>query len=132
MALFKTTDHIQDLTDNLRAYIDSSTEYYKLDLFKKIMKGAVSLVNLLVIGSIFLVFLMFISVAVAISIGESLDSMSSGYFIVSGFYLVVFILIVLFGKSLIRKNVLKKYSKIFFNEPTQDDVLEDEFKHITE
>ena len=91
MSFSRITDNVHELTDNIHAYIESSIEYYKLDLFKKMMKGAVSLVKLLVIGSIFLVFLLFLSVAVAISIGESMESMSTGYYIVGGFYFLVFI-----------------------------------------
>ncbi|MEH6408078.1 MAG: phage holin family protein [Leeuwenhoekiella sp.] len=132
MSFSKITDNIHELTTNLQDYIDSSTEYYKLDLFKKMMKGAVSLVKLLVIGSIFLVFLLFISVAVAISIGESMEHVSTGYYIVSGFYLVVFILFVIFGGPFITKQLLKKYSAIFFNESTQDEVLDEELKNLTD
>tara|TARA_R110002020_G_scaffold288220_3_gene503697 strand:- start:800 stop:1198 length:399 start_codon:yes stop_codon:yes gene_type:complete len=132
MAFTKITDNFHELTENIHTYLESSKEFYKLDLFKKMMKGAVALVKLLVIGSIFLVFLLFISVAVAISIGESLGQMSAGYYIVSGFYLLVFILFLIFGGPIIQTYMLKKYSKIFFNESTQEDVLDDEFKNLTE
>ena len=132
MSFSKITDNIHELTENIHDYIDSSTEYYKLDLFKKMMKGAVSLVKLLVIGSIFLVFLLFLSVAVAISIGESMESISSGYYIVGGFYFLVFILFLIFGGPFITKQLLKKYSAIFFNESTQEEVLDDEFKNLTQ
>ena len=96
------------------------------------MDGAVSLVNLMVSGSIFLIFILFISVGVAIVIGESLGSLSYGYFIVAGIYLLLFILYKLFGKPLITEIVLKKYSKVFFNDSTQEDVLDEEFKHLQE
>lgn len=132
MAFNKITDNFHELTENIHTYLESSREYYKLDLFKKMMKGAVSLVKLLVIGSIFLVFLLFISVAVAISIGESMGQISAGYYIVSGFYFVVFILFLIFGGPIIQTYILKKYSKIFFNESTQEEVLNDEFKNLTE
>ena len=130
MSIFNISEKINNLTTDIRAYIDSSTEYFKLDIFSKLMKGAVSLVNLLVIGSILLVFLLFISVAVAINIGEALESLSSGYYIVGGFYFLVLILLLIFGKPLITKIVLTKYSKIFFNENTQKEVLNDDLKHL--
>ncbi len=130
MSIFNISEKINTLTTDIRSYIDSSAEYYKLDIFGKLMKGAVSLVNLLVIGSIFLFFLLFISVAVAINIGEFMDSLSSGYYIVGGFYFIVLILLVIFGKPFIAKLVLSKYSKIFFNENTQQEVLDDDLKHL--
>ncbi len=132
MSIFNFSEHINKVSEDARKYLDSSLEYYKLDSFKKMMDGAVSLVNLMVSGSIFLIFILFISVGTAITIGESLDSLSSGYFIVAGIYLVIYIIYKLLGKSFITEIVLKKYSKVFFNESSQDDVLDDEFKKLQE
>ena len=132
MSIFNISEHINKVSDDAKKYLNSSLEYYKLDSFKKMMDGAVSLVNLMVSGSIFLIFILFISVGVAIVIGESLGSLSYGYFIVAGIYLLLFILYKLFGKPLITEIVLKKYSKVFFNDSTQEDVLDEEFKHLQE
>lgn len=132
MSIFNISEHISKVSDDAKKYLNSSLEYYKLDSFKKMMDGAVSLVNLMVSGSIFLIFILFISVGVAIIIGESLGSLSYGYFIVAGIYLLLFILYKLFGKPLITEIVLKKYSKVFFNDSTQEDVLDEEFKHLQE
>ena len=132
MSIFNISEHISKVSDDAKKYLNSSLEYYKLDSFKKMMDGAVSLVNLMVSGSIFLIFILFISVGVAIVIGESLGSLSYGYFIVAGIYLLLFILYKLFGKPLITEIALRKYSKVFFNDSTQEDVLDEEFKHLQE
>ena len=125
MSIFNISEHISKVSDDAKKYLNSSLEYYKLDSFKKMM-------DLMVSGSIFLIFILFISVGVAIVIGESLGSLSYGYFIVAGIYLLLFILYKLFGKPLITEIVLKKYSKVFFNDSTQEDVLDEEFKHLQE
>ena len=122
MSIFNISKHINVVADDAKKYLDSSIEYYKLDIFKKSMSGAVSLVNLLVMGSICVIFVLFISVGLAIIIGESLNSVSYGYFIMGGFYLLILLLYRTFGKPIITKIVLTKYSKIFFQED------EDEFK----
>ena len=132
MSIFNISEHISKVSDDAKKYLNSSLEYYKLDSFKKMMDGAVSLVNLMVSGSIFLIFILFISVGVAIVIGESLGSLSYGYFIVAGIYLVIYVLYKLFGKPFITEIVLRKYSKVFFNESSQEDVLDEEFKHLQE
>ena len=98
MSIFNISEHINNVSDDAKKYLNSSLEYYKLDSFKKMMDGAVSLVNLMVSGSIFLIFILFISVGVAITIGESLGSLSYGYFIVAGIYLLLYIIYKLFGK----------------------------------
>mgnify|MGYP006142570997 CR=1 FL=1 len=127
MSIFNISKHINTVADDAKKYLDSSIEFYKLDLFKKSMSGAVSLVNLLVTGSIFMIFILFVSVGLAIIIGESLGSVSYGYFIMGGFYLLVFLLYRTFGKPLITKIVLTKYSKIFFHD--DDDIqVSEQFK----
>lgn len=120
MSIFNISKHINAVSDDAKAYFESSIEYYKLDIFKKSMSGAVSLVNLLVTGSIFIIFILFISVGLAIIIGESLNSVSYGYFIMGGVYLLVFLLYRSFGKPFVTKIVLTKYSKIFFHEDEDD------------
>ena len=130
MSLFNISEHFNQLSADMQKYIESSIEFYKLDTFKKMMSASVSLVNLLVSGAILMIFLLFISVGAAIIIGEALGSLSYGYFIVAAVYLIVFILFKLFAKPLITKIVLRKYSKEFFNESTQSEVLREDLEKL--
>jgi hypothetical protein len=116
MAFGGITENIQNATDKTQEYINNTAEYYKLRLFKSSMKGAISLVNLLTIGSILLLILTFLSVGVAIWIGTALDSRSAGYFIVGGFYIVILILMVVFGRKSVEKYMLIKFSKLVFDD----------------
>ena len=131
MAFTKLTDHINNLNENIQAYVESMLEYYKLDAFKKITKFTSLLVKLLVIGSIFLFFLGFISVGLAFLIGNAIGSLSSGFFIVGGIYLIAFILFMIFGKPLIDKFILQKFSKLYFNSNKLEDVLDDPLEDET-
>ncbi|MFO7721523.1 MAG: phage holin family protein [Gillisia sp.] len=116
MAFEKLTNSIQDLNDNIRALAHSSGEYYKLDLYKKIIRGVIFLVNMMLIGFICLIVLLFLSIAVAITIGEAMGIPSAGYYIVGGFYLLSLIFIWVFGKDYIGKIILIKSSRTFFND----------------
>lgn len=116
MAFEKLTNSIKDLNDNIRALSHSSSEYYKLDLYKKIIRGVIFLVNMMLIGFIALIVLLFLSIAIAMTIGEALGIPSGGYYIVGGFYLLVLIFIWAFGKHYIRKIILIKSSRTFFND----------------
>ena len=64
MSIFNLSEHISKVSDDAKKYLNSSLEYYKLDSFKKMMDGAVSLVNLMVSGSIFLIFILFFLLAI--------------------------------------------------------------------
>lgn len=116
MAFEKLTNSIHDLNENVRDLAKSSAEYYKLDLYKKIIKGVISLVNMMLLGFICLIALFFISIALALGIGSAMGDASAGFYIVGGFYLLVFAFIWFFGKKPIEKIILIKSSRTFFND----------------
>ncbi|WP_037318250.1 phage holin family protein [Salegentibacter sp. Hel_I_6] len=116
MAFEKLSNSIDELKYNLKAFSHSNSEYYKLKFFKQAMKGAIGLVQGLLLG-IFLIFaLILISVAFAILISEAIGTPSSGYFIVGGFYFLVVLGILLFGRKPIEKYLLVKVSRKFFKD----------------
>lgn len=116
MAFEKLTNSIDDLKENIQAFKQSSAEYYKLSLYKGIVKGSISLVNALLMGFFGLFALLFLSIAVAVYLSNVLESPSAGYFIVGGFYLLLLILILVFGRKFIKKTILVKSSRSFFND----------------
>lgn len=117
MAFEEITQNLKELNENIKAFAKSSAEYYKLDLFDKTMKGATAAINGVAVA-FFLVFaLTFLSVAVAIVIGNWLESMSSGFFIVAGFYLLLGLFFLFFGSKIIAGAMLPGISKKFFKEP---------------
>lgn len=116
MAFEKLTNNLKGLTDNGQDYVKVTAEYYKLSFFKKGMKGMVGAANLGLRATFGLIFLLFISVGVAIVISESIGSASAGYFIVGGFYFLIFILVFAFAKKPLEKYLLEKYSKMAFSD----------------
>lgn len=116
MAFEKLSNSVHDLNNNVQAFMHSNAEYYKLKAFKQGMKGATSLVRFLVLGFLLSTAGIMISFALAIVISEAIGVPSSGYFIVGGTYLIIFVLIFIFGKEPIEKLVLKKFSKAVFND----------------
>tara|TARA_R110002072_G_scaffold7503_2_gene40425 strand:- start:167773 stop:168222 length:450 start_codon:yes stop_codon:yes gene_type:complete len=123
MPLSNLTDHLGETGNKIQEYIKSTAEYYKLRLFKNAMKFATSLINMLILGGIFMMFLIFISFGVAMWLGKIFESMLTGFFIVGVFYLVIFLLILFFGKSHIDKSILSKFSEL---------VVEDEEEKASE
>jgi ABC-type multidrug transport system fused ATPase/permease subunit len=116
MAFEKLSRSIDELNYNLKAFAHSNTEYYKLQFFKSAMKGAIGLVQGLLLGVFFIFALILVSVALAIVISEAIGTPSSGYFIVGGFYFLLFLLVLIFGKKPIEKLLLVKVSRKFFND----------------
>jgi hypothetical protein len=86
MAFKSLTDTLNSVTDKIEDFGISTAEYYKLRLFKSTMKGAVSLIHLLVYGSLFLFVLLFLSIGLAFWLGTFFESVYVGFLLVGAFY----------------------------------------------
>ena len=113
---FKTlSENLEDSGDKAQEYVKNTVEYYKLRTFKTVTKGAISLVNFLILGIILLLVLLFVSIGVALLLNNALDTSYAGYFIVAGFYIILIVLLVVFGKKPLERSLLIKFSDIFFD-----------------
>jgi hypothetical protein len=117
-------DHFYNLSQDTKDVIKNSIEFYRLDLFKK---TALSLVTggrfILKIGILVLV-LFFVSLGFAFLIGNKLGSVSYGFFIIGGFYIIVLIIVSIFGKKILEKPVFSFLNSIL----RSDNDLEEELK----
>lgn len=109
-------NNVDNLNDDVQSYVKKSFEYYKLDFYKKATKVMIAAIRMLLISSGALLVLFFISIAAAILIGEKMENLSYGFFIVGGFYLLTTLLIAIFGKKALERIILTSTSKIFFND----------------
>jgi uncharacterized membrane protein (DUF485 family) len=112
----KITDNVEDIQENLESYIKNSIDYHSLHIYKKTTRVLVSVLRLSLLGGVALLFLFFLSFGAAYLIGENIGNIGNGFFIVAGFYVFVFILVVIFGRRQLEKFVLKSTSKTFFND----------------
>ena len=113
---FKTlSENLEESGAKAQEYIKNTSEYYKLRTFKTVTKGAISLVNFLVLGIFLLLVLLFVSIGIALWLNNVLENSYAGYFIVAGFYIVIMLLLVIFGKKPIEKILLIKFSDMFFD-----------------
>ncbi|GER58648.1 phage holin family protein [Patiriisocius marinus] len=123
MAFKALSENIKISGEKTQEYLENTAEYYKLRLFKSSMKFTTSLVSMLVLGSIGLLFLAFVSVGIALMISRMIGFPSAGFFIVAGFYLIVLILIAIFGKKYIVKAMLSKFSDLIADEEEFSDTM---------
>lgn len=112
----KATNYVDQMQDNIQAYLHSTLEYYKLDLFKKLTKSTISISRVLLLGGIAFLIFTFLSFGIAFLIGEALGNNSYGFFIMGGFYILVFIIAYIFSRKKLEKTVIKSASKIFFDQ----------------
>lgn len=107
-----------DLSDSQRAardYFESTANYYRLKIFKFMMKAAIALTVVLFLGTLGLLALFFLSIAASIAIGEQLGNFTEGFLIVGGAYLVLGLLAYVF-RSKLEAPVLRTFSKHYFED----------------
>lgn len=127
------TESLHNVVDRVEDYGLSTVEYYKLRLFKSSMKGAISLVNLLVFGSLSLFVMLFLSIGAALWLGTFFAETYIGFLIIGGVYGFALILMFIFGKNIIESQMLQKFSGLFYDEDDLDpkDVAAKEIEEFT-
>jgi len=111
----KLKDNIQETQDIVKELVDGNMAYYKLWVFKVIVRSVSSLFQLLLIGILLVMVLVFFSIAAAISIGYALDNYALGFLIIGGVYLLL-TFVVFTIRSKIETPIVKALSEILYND----------------
>lgn len=109
----KLQDHVEHLTEDSKNYLEALIEYYKLDAYKKSAKATSALLRFIVVSGVFLLFFGFLSVGVAILLGDLLNQLYLGFFIVAAFNLLLVLFFATKGRKLIDRFVLTLFGEIF-------------------
>jgi hypothetical protein len=107
----------QNISSETKEYIETSIEYYKLDAYKKTAKGTSALLRYFFVLGVFLLFFSFLMIGVALFLGSLLGDSFYGFFIVAGFNLLLFIILLTRGRKLFDSIVLSIFSEIFSDKP---------------
>ncbi|MCZ8089303.1 competence protein [Flavobacterium sp.] len=116
MAFEELKENVDSIQENAKAYLESSISYYKLWGFKVAMKSTTMILKFFLISICLMIFLLFISIAGAIALGEMMDSYPIGFLIIAGIYLVLALLLFLVKDKIVEGPILEKFSEIFFND----------------
>lgn len=109
-------ENLNKIGDKILEYGEFKLDYYKLLLYKIVMKIARSVFFALIFGAVLLLIFFFISFGLAHLIGEALGNIAFGYFIMGGFYVLVLILMMAFGRKILERQILYKTSEWFIND----------------
>jgi|SRR5690625_900245 len=110
MGFSKISENFTEFKEEFQDYAKTRIDLLQLQLLKKITDFSSRLLGLILSVIIFTFFILFISTGAAFLLGEYLGSISYGFFIVAGFYLFVFLIMILFGKYLFRTRLIKAFS----------------------
>lgn len=96
-----TAKHIELLYDKVKEYTETSIELYKLNAIEVTADVVSSLASRIALALVFSLFTLFVNIAISLWIGNLLGAYYLGFLIVSGFYLIISILIYFFCEKLI-------------------------------
>ena len=105
---------MRESSADVKGYIESSIALYKLKAFRVGAKSAAVTVRALVLTVVFLLGLVFLSVAAAIGLGFWSGNLAIGFLIVGGFYMLLFLIAILIKDSVWSKPILRMFSKMLY------------------
>ncbi|WP_291119932.1 hypothetical protein [Flavobacterium sp. UBA6135] len=94
--------NIEKLYDKAEQYSRTSVELIKLNAIDKSSDVISSLAVIASLAFIVAIFTLFVNIGIALLIGNMLEDIALGFFIISGFYVVLGIVVFIFRKSLIK------------------------------
>ncbi|WP_100616037.1 phage holin family protein [Confluentibacter citreus] len=97
-----TAKHIELLYDKVKEYTETSIELYKLNAIDVTADVVSSLVSRIAVALVFSLFTLFVNIAISLLIGKLLGAYYLGFLIVSGFYLIIALIIYFFNDTLIK------------------------------
>lgn len=122
------TDNMELLYEKAKRYTETSIELYKLQAVDKSADIISSLVSRLAIGFAVAMFTLFLNIGISILLGDLLNNMYLGFFIVSSIYLVLAIVLYAFKESILKVPVTNLViGKLLTSKVTNTSVL-DNFK----
>ncbi len=109
------TNTIEDLFSKTTDYLETKVDLMKLKATVKASTMASSLISRFVIGIIAVIVIVFLNLGIAIWLGHIFGQLFLGFFAVTGFYLLVLIILFSARKQLMEFPVRDSIIKNFFN-----------------
>lgn len=105
----------EELAMQLKGYVNTEIELAKLTVAEKLSKAFSNLIAVLFVGVIFLLFILFASLALAYLIGECLNTVWAGFLIVALLYFLVGIIAWYAREKLLRIPIMNAIIRQLFN-----------------
>jgi hypothetical protein len=113
-------DKLEDSLEHIGAYVQTRTDLLLLNLSDKVAKSAATAAVVYVAWSLSGFVLLFLSLALAWWLGQSLDNMAAGFLIVAGIFVVITVVTYVVAKKVLRPTITNKIVKSWNNNDRQD------------
>lgn len=116
MAKSPLNQALSDLVSSIRRYIEIHITLLKLEVMEKSARIVSLTIAAVFLLTLLMLFLLFLSLAAAMWLGDIFGDPALGYLSVAGFYFLAGIIIFVFRRKLFVRTVIKHMSEIFFEE----------------
>ena len=96
---------IEQIYERVEQYLSTSVELYKLKALQKVAETATSIITSLLMAVFGLLFLLFVSIGLAVYLGEVMGKMHYGFMIVAGIYLIFAIVVYVLRAQVLKDKV---------------------------
>ena len=110
-----TTQAVEHLFEKAKTYTQTSIELLKLNIIDKASEIISDLSVKILVSVVVIVALTYTNIALALYLGELLGKNYLGFFAISGFYLLVAIIIFLFKEKIVRNPIRQFVINQFLN-----------------
>lgn len=116
MSVFESLNKSSENASEIgKKYVDTSIKYFKLKSFQLTALSISMITNILIIGSILFLALIFLGISLAFFLGDYFQNVALGYLIVGLLFILVVVIISLFRNKIDAK-IIKALSSKFYNE----------------
>ncbi|HKM92325.1 MAG TPA: phage holin family protein [Prolixibacteraceae bacterium] len=108
-------EKIEELTKDIKSYITSNVEIFKLEAVELFSVIGASFISSLIIGVVVFLFMIFLSLSAGFYFSSLLGNNYAGFAIVAGFYLTIAIILIIGRGKLVEKPLQNKIIRKIFN-----------------
>ena len=112
---------VEALVENAKEYVNTRIEILKLTIAERSSAVLATIIAGAIAAFIFALFLVFISITVAILLSIWIDKPYSGFLIVAGFYLIAGVFILKFRERIIRIPIMNSIIRQLFKDENTDE-----------
>jgi len=112
---------VESLVDEIKDYVNTRVAQAKLSLAEKLSKILAYMISVLMAALVFFLFMVLISVAGAIAIGQWLDNIWLGFIIVACICLLLGLILWLAKDTLLRKPIMNAFISVLFENDNDDE-----------
>jgi hypothetical protein len=98
----------EELTESLKKYVSTNYSLIKLEVTERTSVIGSFLISRFILTLVAIFFIFFLSMAAGLYLSHELGDLYSGFIIVAGFYFLLFLILIMAGKSLVEKPLQNK------------------------